>query len=180
MAEEIKRSGWLGRLLAWGFVIGLLAVVALQLRSSQQGVLSRGEAAPSFSFTTFDGVEYGPADFEGKVVLVNFWASWCQPCELEAADLQTAWELYQDRGDVLFIGLDYVDTEPEALAYLEKWNITYPNGPDLGTEIYRAFRARGVPETFVINQLGEITYVKIGPFESLDEITQAIDHLLEP
>ena len=179
MPEETKQTGWLGRFLAWALVIGLLAVVAVQLRASQQGVLSRGEAAPAFSFTTFDGVEYGPDDFAGKVLLVNFWASWCEPCELEAADLQTAWELYEDRGDVLFIGLDYVDTQAEALAYLDEWNITYPNGPDLGTEIYRAFRARGVPETFVINQQGEITFVKIGPFTSLEEITQAIDLLLE-
>ena len=179
MPEETKQTGWLGRILAWALVIGLLAVVAVQLRASQQGVLTRGEMAPSFSFTTFDGVEYAAADFEGKVLLVNFWASWCEPCELEAADLQTAWELYEDRGDVLFIGLDYVDTQAEALAYLDEWNITYPNGPDLGTEIYRAFRARGVPETFVINQQGEITFVKIGPFTSLEEITQAIDLLLE-
>ena len=179
MAADKKSTGWLGRLLAWGLVIWLLAVVAVELRASQQGVMRRGEAAPAFSFTTFDGVEYGPADFEGKVLLVNFWASWCEPCELEAADLQTAWELYEGRGDVLFIGLDYVDTQAEALAYLEEWGITYPNGPDLGTDIYRAFRARGVPETFVINQMGEITFVKIGPFTSLEEITQAIDLLLE-
>lgn len=177
MAE--RKTGPLGRLLAWGFVIGLLAVVAVQLRASGQGVLARGEAAPEFTFTTFDGVEYGPEDMAGKVVLVNFWASWCVPCEQEAAELQAAWEHYEARGDVLFIGLDYVDTEPEALAYLEKWDITYPNGPDLGTRIYRAFRARGVPETFVINQQGEVTFVKIGPFEDLEEITTVIDRLLE-
>jgi cytochrome c biogenesis protein CcmG/thiol:disulfide interchange protein DsbE len=116
----------------------------------------------------------------GKVVLVNFWASWCKPCEQEAEELQTAWELYADRGDVLFLGVDYVDTEREALAYLERWKITYPNGPDLGTQIYTAFRARGVPETVIINKLGEVAIVKIGPFQDLDEITAAVDRLLDP
>jgi cytochrome c biogenesis protein CcmG/thiol:disulfide interchange protein DsbE len=113
------------------------------------------------------------------VVVLNIWASWCKPCEQEAAHLQQAWELYEDRGDVLFLGLAYVDTERESLAYLERFDITYPNGPDLGTNIYTAFRARGVPETFVINKLGEVAAIKIGPFVDLAEITTMVDRLLE-
>lgn len=166
--------------LAWALVLGLLAVVALQLRASQRGVVSRGERAPEFTLTTFEGQEIGPEDMAGKVVLVNFWASWCKPCEQEADELQTAWEMYEDRGDVLFLGVDYVDTENEALAYLNRFGITYPNGPDLGTRIYTAFRARGVPETFFINQSGEVVQVQIGPFEELEDITSVIDRLLEP
>jgi cytochrome c biogenesis protein CcmG/thiol:disulfide interchange protein DsbE len=88
--------------------------------------------------------------------------------------------MYQDRGDVLFLGVDYVDTEREALKYLERFGITYPNGPDLRTDIYRAFRARGVPETFFIDQQGRIAYVQIGPFETLEQITTIIDAILEP
>src|SRR3990172_7583795 len=179
MAEQRGQTRTWVRGLAWASVLGLLAVVALQLRASQRGVVSQGERAPEFTLTTFEGDLIGPAEMAGKVVLVNFWASWCKPCEQEAADLQAAWELYQARGDVLFLGVDYVDTEKEALAYLERFGITYPNGPDIGSAIYYAFRARGVPETFVINKLGEVAFVKIGPFESLGEITTVIDRLLE-
>ena len=68
-----------------------------------------------------------------------------------------------------------MDTEREALAYLERFDITYPNGPDLGTRIAQAFRIRGVPETFVVNPDGRLTHVKIGPFESLEEILAAVD-----
>ena len=167
-------------MLAWGFLIVLLALVAAQLRSAQRGVLTRGEPAPEFTLITFEGETIEPEDMTGKVVLVNFWASWCKPCEQEAEALQTAWEMYTDRGDVLFLGVDYVDTEKEALAYLERFGITYPNGPDIGSAIYYAFRARGVPETFIINKLGEVAFVKIGPFEGLAEITSQIDLLLEP
>lgn len=181
MTEETStsRSSFWPRALAWLLLIGLLTIVGLQLQKSQQGILTTGQPAPEFTLTTFDGEEIGPDDMQGKVVLVNFWASWCLPCEQEAQLLQTAWEMYADRGDVLFLGINYVDTESEALAYLEKWDITYPNGPDLRTQISYAFRMRGVPETFVINQQGEITFVKIGPFSSLTEITTAIDRLLE-
>lgn len=179
MSKKPKSSIW-GSVLAWVFLLGLLALVAAQLRSAQRGVLTRGEPAPEFMLTTFEGETIGPEDMAGKIVLVNFWASWCKPCEQEAEALQTAWEMYEDRGDALFLGVDYVDTEKEALAYLERFGITYPNGPDIGTAIYHAFRARGVPETFIINDLGEVAFIKIGPFESLDEITAEIDLLLEP
>jgi cytochrome c biogenesis protein CcmG/thiol:disulfide interchange protein DsbE len=179
MATKQKSSIW-GSVLAWAFLIGLLALVAAQLIEAQRGVLTRGQPAPEFALTTFEGETIDPADMMGKVVLVNFWASWCKPCEQEAADLQTAWEMYAERGDVIFLGVDYVDTENEALAYLDRFAITYPNGPDLGTNIYHQFRARGVPETFIINKLGEIAFVKIGPFNDLAEINTEIDLLLEP
>lgn len=178
-SETNASSLWV-KVLAWALVLGLLAVVALQLRASQRGVLTHGDPAPEFTLTTFDGQEIGPADMAGKVVLVNIWASWCQPCAQEAEALQTAWEQYQGRGDVLFLGVDYVDTQKEASAYLEKYAITYPNGPDLKTIIYTAFRARGVPETYFINRDGEVVQVQIGPFASLDDITAVIDRLLEP
>jgi cytochrome c biogenesis protein CcmG/thiol:disulfide interchange protein DsbE len=177
MAEQ--RTPLLGRILAWGFLLGLLALVGAQLLESQRGVLTRGEPAPEFELTTFDGATIGSNEMAGKVVLVNFWASWCKPCEQEAEALQVAWESYEERGDVLFLGVDYVDTENEALAYLERWDVTYPNGPDIESRIYRAFRTRGVPETFVINKLGEVAFIKIGPFLTLEEITTVVDRLLE-
>lgn len=179
MSQQAKPTSFWGRVLAWTFLLVLLGLVAAQLMESRRGILTRGEPAPQFTLTTFDGQVYGAEEMAGKVVLVNLWASWCLPCEEEAEDLQTAWELYAHRGDVLFLGVDYVDTEKEALAYLERWKITYPNGPDIGSQIYATFRGRGIPETYIINKLGEVALVKIGPFLSLEEITSVIDLLLE-
>lgn len=180
MTQEKTRHPMWGKLLAWALLAALLTLVGIQLVNSQRGILSRGEAAPGFALTTFEGDVIDAADMQGKVVLVNIWASWCAPCEQEAAALQAAWLQYEARGDVLFLGVDYVDTEKEALAYLERWGITYPNGPDLESRIYSAFRAQGVPETFIINKVGEVAFVKIGPFASLQEITAVVDRLLEP
>ncbi len=114
------------------------------------------------------------------MVVVNFWASWCKPCEQEAADLQRAWEEYRPGGEVVFLGVDYIDTQKEALEYLQRFAITYPNGPDLGTRIAQAFRIRGVPETYIIDPEGELVFVKIGPYSSLAEIRAGIDPLLTP
>ena len=77
----------------------------------------------------------------------------------------------------MFLGIDYVDTESEALAYLEKWNVTYPNGPDLRTAISQAYRIRGVPETYIIGQDGAIVASIIGPIE-YTKLSATLDKLL--
>ena len=92
--------------------------------------------------------------------------------------MEAAWRSYAPGGQVVFIGADYVDTEPEARGYLKKFDITYPNGPDLGTRISQMFRISGVPETYFIDQSGKLAYVQIGPFASESEIHAIIDSLL--
>jgi len=154
-------------------------VLGVGLIQSQQGQVGQGELAPDFELISFSGETYQISDFRGSVIVVNFWASWCESCKPEAADLEAAHKYYQPRGDVLFLGVDYVDTEPEALAYLEEFQVTYPNGPDLRTKISQAFRITGVPETYIIDQDGVIVYVRIGPFRSLEEIKSFIDPLLD-
>ena len=76
---------------------------------------------------------------------------------------------------MVFLGVNYVDTEAEAMVYMERFDITYPSGPDLGTRISQKFRILGVPETYIINPSGRIDSVKKGPYSSLEEIQAAID-----
>lgn len=174
-----SRPRW-GQALAWVGLLALLAILALGLRRSQQGPVVIGQSVPNFTLTTFDGQTVSLTDQKGKVVLINFWASWCIPCEDEAPDLEAAWRYYQPRGDVVFLGVDYVDTEPEARVYLSKFNISYINGPDLRTRISQAFRITGVPETYILDRQGVLRSMKISPFNSLEEIKAAIDPLLGP
>jgi len=178
---EVTKSGgrrW-GAILAWITVFALLALLAVGLLRNQEGPVTVGEKAPNFTLTTFDGDQISLKDLQGKVVVLNFWASWCKPCEEEAAELETAWRIYKPRGDVVFLGVDYIDTETEANAYLEKFDVTYPNGPDLRTQISQAYRIRGVPETYIIGQDGRLAAFKISPFVSLGEIQGMIDPLLD-
>jgi cytochrome c biogenesis protein CcmG/thiol:disulfide interchange protein DsbE len=171
------RPRW-GRILVWVGLLTLLGILAWALIRNRQGPVSIGSQVPDFTLTTFEGENIKLSDLKGKVVVLNFWASWCKPCEEEAADLEAAWRHYQPRGDVVFLGVDYVDTEPEARAYLEKFDITYTNGPDLGTRISQAFRITGVPETYTIDQEGLLRHMQFGPFPNLESILKVVDPLL--
>jgi len=177
--EENKSGQPWGRFALWGGLLLLLALLAVGLKRTQEGHVQVGQVAPHFTLTTFDGQEYDTIAMSGKVIVVNFWSSWCKPCEQEAADLEAAWRHYQDRGDVVFLGVDYVDTETEARGYLAKFDITYPNGPDKGTRISQAYRISGVPETYIIGKDGILAAAQIGPFRSFDQILSIINPLLE-
>jgi cytochrome c biogenesis protein CcmG, thiol:disulfide interchange protein DsbE len=168
-----------GRFLAWSSLVVLLSVIGFGMYIEQKGPVAEGQPAPNFVLTTFEGEDISLESLRGKVVVVNFWASWCKPCEEEAEDLENAYRFYQPRGDVVFLGIGYIDTRPEAMAYLEKFDITYPNGPDLRTRISQAYRIRGVPETYFIDQEGILVKKKVGPFNRLAEIKQIIDPLLQ-
>jgi cytochrome c biogenesis protein CcmG, thiol:disulfide interchange protein DsbE len=186
--KENSRRGiplWI-QILIWSFLLGLLILLGIGLKRTRQGTIQPGDKVPDFSLTLYGGYEYNGhsvlknSDLRGKLVFINFWASWCKPCEQEAPALEQAWEYYQPSGKVVFLGIDYVDTEIPARAFLKKFKNSYPNGPDLGTTISQMFRIKGVPETYIIDTSGILNYVKIGPFLTVDEIKAVIDPLLLP
>ncbi len=175
------------QMLVWIILVALLVVVFLGLQRAQKGNVQTGAETSEFDFTMplFEGYEYDNAqeisltELRGKVVVLNFWASWCVTCKDEAIELEEAWQYYKSDGEVVFIGVDYVDTEPEARGYLERYGITYPNGPDMGTKISQAFRIQGVPETYFLDRNGVVKHAQMGPFSSTQQILSIVNALLE-
>jgi len=177
------------QIIIWVFLVGLLGIVAVGLKRAQEGTVQPGAAIKDFTFELFEGYKYNGqsqiklSDLRGKVVVINFWASWCKPCEQEAADLQAAWMEYEPTGQVVFIGADYVDTPKEADVYLKKFGITFPNGEDRdvarGRPLSQYFRIKGVPETYFIDRDGILQYVQVGPFTSIEQIRVQVDKLLK-
>ena len=136
------------------------ALVATYLAQNETQLSSN--PAPDFELITFDGETVRLSDFRGSIVVINFWASWAVPCREEAPILQRIWEAYQDRG-VVFIGIAYADNQRASQAFIEEFGVTYLNGPDTGTQISERYQITGVPETFVVDQDGNIAEVIIGP-----------------
>lgn len=164
-----------GRILAYGGVLALLGLFAFGLIRADSGPREAG-LAPDFTLKGYDGRQVTLSQLRGQVVIINFWASWCPPCREEAAYLEQTWRKYRDRG-VVFIGVDWVDTDKEALAYIKEFDITYVNGPDIGTRVADAYRIRGVPETFFVDKMGVLQGVHIGPLQA-PTLDEKIDELL--
>jgi cytochrome c biogenesis protein CcmG/thiol:disulfide interchange protein DsbE len=135
-------------------VLALLGLFAFAWLQRQAPPLEAG-LAPQFEITTFEGETVGLADLRGKAVVINFWASWCVPCRDEAPALEAMWRKYKEQG-VVVLGVDYVDTESEALKFIQEFGQTYPNGPDVGTEISQKYKITGVPETYFITREGQV------------------------
>jgi cytochrome c biogenesis protein CcmG/thiol:disulfide interchange protein DsbE len=172
------------QVIIWIFVVGLLGLVAFGLRRAQNPMAVVGKRVPDFNLVFYKGYEYNGktemklSDLQGKIVVVNIWASWCKPCEQEAPELEQAWQFYKDGSDVVFVGVDYVDTPAGANEYLKKFNISFPNAPDLKSNISSILnRQMGVPETYFIDREGILQNVKIGPFGSVDEIKSVIQSI---
>jgi cytochrome c biogenesis protein CcmG/thiol:disulfide interchange protein DsbE len=147
-------------------LLGWATVMAVSLQSVESTQL-QGSKAVDFTlplFDQFDQEQITLSELRGQVVVINFWASWCVECYKEAALLEQAWKDYKGQ-DVIFIGVDHLDTEKDALAYMAQYGITYPSGPDLGDKISQTYAITGVPETFLIDKDGNIAHVQIGPVE---------------
>ena len=151
------------------------AVFGVALTRQHQTQPTSGPA-PDFTITTFDGERINMTELRGQVVIVNFWASWCGPCRVEAPDLQNIWERYRDQGVVL-IGIAWADTDFNSLAFLEEFGITYPNGPDRGTRIGDVYKIQGVPETFIVDRDGQIVEFIYAPTTEA-YLSQIIERLL--
>lgn len=146
-----------------GAIGGVVTLLAYGFTKDPRAIPSTltGKPAPDFSLTLFDGNTIRLSDFRGKVVFLNFWASWCPPCRAEARLLEEAWQRYKDQG-IVFLGVDIQDTEAEARRFLQEFGVTYLNGRDPKNRIAIDYGVYGIPETFFIDKEGRITYKHIG------------------
>ncbi|MCY3835145.1 MAG: TlpA disulfide reductase family protein [Anaerolineaceae bacterium] len=167
---------WRGSLLGLSLFALLLGAIALQLWWDDSQAVSVGSKAPHFRLETFHHGSIDTETLRGKVILVNFWGSWCTACHLEAEDLQRLWQRYRDE-DVSFIGVAYLDTLHDASAYLKKYGIDYPTGLDTIQQITRQFQINGAPETFLIDRSGIIRYFQAGPIDTR-ALTRAIERAI--
>ncbi len=132
--------------------------------------------ATDFAVAQLSGATFRLSEQRGHPVVVNFWASWCPPCQDEARAFEAAWQVYRGRGVVL-LGVDVWDKDSDARAFVDQLGLTYPNGLDRSATTVE-YGVTGIPETFAIDSGGRLIRHWVGPMDAV-QLREFIDGILE-
>lgn len=194
------RINWKKELRDWGIMIltifllyitGLFTEVA---GFAQRMVLATGVFSPEiyvaeadkkpaeydFTLLTFEGEKFDFRDLKGKVVFMNFWASWCSPCVAEMPNIQNLYNSYKDRNDIVFVMIS-LDRDPEkARKFIKRKDFSFPMfTPDYSSGIPGIYESPSIPTTFVLNKEGFIDTKKVGMANyDTNEFRKYLDRLL--
>ena len=166
--EPVRNNKRRRRILIFSVVsllnVGLLALLLTQLLTPAPNAGSDplvGHPAPDFSVAMLSpdtgNTALSLSNFKGKPVVLNFWASWCAPCKEEVPLLESSWKQVQEQGkDVVFLGIDYQDSNNDAISFLQLYGITYPIVLDADGSVALKFSVTSLPQTIFINRNGTV------------------------
>jgi cytochrome c biogenesis protein CcmG, thiol:disulfide interchange protein DsbE len=159
-----SKSGSRLFILAAGAVVLAVTFAIVWLQSSKYEPLVVGKAAPDFSLTDLNDKPHRLSDFRGKVVFLNFWATWCAPCREEMPSMEVLNKNFEKDGlVVLAVSIDRVTTTKDIPPFVKSLNLTFPVLIDSWGITDKPYKRLGVPETFIIDQQGIVREIIIGP-----------------
>lgn len=169
-----------GQVLAVALVAALLGLLVWKVVKSSDGgaaaelASGRTPTAPAFTLQRLDkDGELSLASLRGKVVVLNFWASWCLPCKEEAPRLQQAWERWRDDG-VVVLGVDAQDFRGDARRFMKRFGLTYPVVYDGKGSTLGRYGVTGFPETYFVSRDGKLVGIRVAGEISNDELETGI------
>jgi cytochrome c biogenesis protein CcmG, thiol:disulfide interchange protein DsbE len=146
-------------------VLAVIGLLAFGLLSKGGASVAVGDPVPDRELPLLASEGQGSiGDYRGRWVLVNLWASWCDPCRQEAPELERFWRRYRERG-VTVLGIDVQDNSEDALAFVREHRLTYPQLRSVGDERSEAFGSTGVPENFLVDPGGRLALIWRGPVD---------------
>lgn len=156
----------MNRLLALLVMVLLHTGVAVAADASQQTLpaLAQPFPAPGFTLKGEDGKTYRLADTHGKVVVVNFWATWCPPCRYEMPSLERAWSLLKDK-NVVVLAVNVGENADVIFEFTGQYPMSFPLPMDLDGTVTKLYPITGLPTTYVINPAGMVTHRAVGSRE---------------
>lgn len=157
-------------------LVGLLAYGLFQSAQDPPSVLV-GKPAPTFTLKDTAGQVHDLAAYRGQPVVINFWASWCQPCHAEATALVEA--ANKTRGKVQFLGLLYNDATGKDRDYVQRYGVPYPTVLDPGSRTAIAYGIGQIPDTFIVDAQGNVVYHRLGSITDSPEIRAEFEAALK-
>jgi len=146
-------------------VLAVVGLLGFGLLSKGEATIAVGEPVPDRELPALGGDGQGSiADYRGRWVLVNLWASWCDPCRAEAPELERFWRRFREQG-VTVLGIDVQDNSEDALAFVREHRLSYPQLRSVGDERGDAFGSTGVPENFLVDPRGRLALIWRGPVD---------------
>lgn len=142
-----------------------LAKESMDLSDAEQG-LTKGDRAPDFTLTTLDGEEVKLSDYQGKKVILNFWATWCPPCKAEMPHMEQYYEknAKKEKVEILAVNLTSQDEGEKAVQqFVDGYELTFPILMDEKGDIGEEYRAFTIPTTYMIDTNGLIRHKIVGP-----------------
>jgi peroxiredoxin len=161
------------------FILFLFLFLGGQVHASGKGLtlLEDKPAVPDFNLKDVDGNSYRFSDLRGKVIIVNFWATWCPPCRAEMPSMQRAWEQLREEG-ILMLAIDVGEDEDAIFEFTASYPVEFPILLDTESDVSEAWQVRGLPTTFVIDQWGRKVYRAVGGREwDAPELLQKVREL---
>ena len=159
----------------------LLFSFSVSLRAQDNSTLVKtGQEVPAFTVKMFDGSTVNIRDLKGKVVLLNFWATWCPPCRQELTRVQKDIIDRFKGKDFVFLPISRQEKYETVKAFREQTGYSFPMGLDTDRKVYSLFATESIPRNFLIGKDGKIVFMEMGySEESFQKLIQEIEKALQ-
>ena len=143
--------------------VAVLVVLAVVFSDPQESTpIGQGSPAPDFALPNIDGGQSTLADYHGKVVLLNFWATWCKPCQDEMPDMERLYNSLREQGfELVAISVD--DAVEPVVAFRDQYKLTFPILHDIDMTVANAYQTHRYPESLLIDRDGKVISRFVGP-----------------